>query len=444
MPHLQPTMNQIREAGLRRDGIQPALREDLMRRVLDRANVQRAWKQVKANGGAAGVDGMIIDEFPAFARAQWSTIRQALEDGTYQPAPVRQHGIPKPDGGERLLGIPRILDRVIQQAISQVLTPIFDPDFSASSFGFRPRRSAHGAVKQVQGYLKAGYRVCVDLDLAKFFDTVDYDVLMARVAEKVSDKRLLKLIGRYLRAGVEVEGTIQPTRQGVPQGSPLSPLLSNIVLDVLDKELEKRGHRFARYADDVVILVRSRRAGKRVMQSITRFLGRKLKLTVNRQKTQVVSAKQVAFLGFVFRRGKIRWSSKSLERFKAKVRRLTSRTWGVSMKRRLAALARYVRGWMNYYGLSNYYRPLPELDRWIRRRVRQCFWKQWGRPRRRITMLIKLGVNRRDAIITGCSSRGPWTMSRTPVTQQAMSNPWLKAQGLVSVRALWIARAPLR
>ena len=221
-------------------------------------------------------------------------------------------------------------------------------------------------------------------------------------------------------------------------------MLSNIVLDVLDKELERRGHRFARYADDAVILVKSRRAGERVMQSITRFLERKLKLKVNRQKSQVVSAKRVEFLGFVFSRGKIRWSDESVERFKAKVRRLTSRTWGVSMQKRLAILSCYLRGWINYYGLSNYYRPLPEIDRWIRRRVRMCYWKQWGRARRRIAMLIKLGVSRRNAIITGRSSRGAWSMARTPVTQQAMSNPWLKAQGLVSIRELWIARAPLR
>ena len=247
--------------------------------------------------------------------------------------------IAKPGGGQRLLGIPRILDRVIQQAISQVLTPIFDPDFSRSSFGFRPGRSAHGAVKQVHGYIEAGYRVCVDVDLAKFFDTVDHDVLMARVAEKVSDKRLLQLIGRYLRAGVLVEGTIHPTRAGTPQGSPLSPLLSNVVLDALDKELERRGHCFARYADDAVILVRSPRAGKRVMESITRFLERKLKLRVNPQKSRVVSANEVEFLSFVFRRGKIRWSEQSLERFKARVHRLTSRTWGISMQKCLALLS---------------------------------------------------------------------------------------------------------
>ena len=450
MAHSDPMQNPTGGVGrdrffdLRRAAMQPALREDLLERVLDSANVQRAWKQVKANGGAAGVDGLTIEAFPAFARTQWPTIRQALRDGTYQPAPVRRHVIAKPGGGERLLGIPRILDRVIQQAIAQVLTPIFDPAFSRSSFGFRPGRSAHGAVKQVHGYIEAGYRYCVDVDLARFFDTVDHDVVMARLAENVSDKRLLRLIGRYLRAGVVVEGTIQPTRKGVPQGSPLSPVLSNIVLDVLDKELERRGHRFARYADDVVILVKSQRAGKRVMQSITRFLERKLKLKVNRQKSQVVPANAVEFLGFVFRRGKIRWSQQSVERFKAKVRRLTSRTWGISMQKRLAILSSYLRGWINYYGLSNYYRPLPELDRWIRRRVRMCYWKQWGRARRRIAMLIKLGVSRRNAIITGRSRRGSWTMARTPVTQQAMSNPWLKAQGLVSVRELWIACAPLR
>ena len=307
MTHSDPMQNPTGGVDARRAVTQPALRDDLLEQVLDPQNMQRAWKQVKANGGAAGVDGMPIEAFPAFVHAHWSTIRQALEDGTYQPAPVRQHGIAKPDGGERLLGIPRILDRVIQQAISQVFTPLFDPDFSASSFGFRSGRSAHGTVKQVHGYIRADYRVCVDVDLARFFDTVDHDGLMAHLAENVSDKRLLQLIGRYLRAGVAVEGTIHPTRAGVPQGSPLSPLLSNVVLDALDKELERRGHRFARYADDAVILVRSRRAGERAMRSITRFLERRLKLKVTRRKSRVVSANEVEFLGFVFRRGKIRW-----------------------------------------------------------------------------------------------------------------------------------------
>jgi RNA-directed DNA polymerase len=410
-----------------------------MERMLDPNNLKRAWKQVRANRGASGVDGMTLAAFPDFVRMRWADIRQSLSDGTYRPQPVRRHTIPKPTGGERELGIPSVLDRVIQQAIAQVLTPIFDPDFSASSFGFRPGRSAHDAVRQVQGYIRAGYRYCVDLDLEQFFDRVDHDVLMARLARKVSDKRLLKRIGRYLRAGVSVEGTVHPTREGVPQGGPLSPLLSNIVLDELDKELERRGHRFARYADDVVILVKSRRAGERVMASITRFLERKLKLTVNRQKSRVVRTDEVEFLGFVFRRGKIRWSERSFERFKARVRRLTSRTWGVSMRYRLRELGRFLRGWMGYFALSEYYRPLPEIDQWIRRRVRMCYWKQWGRPRRRIGMLLRLGVNRREAITTGRSSLGPWTMARTPVTQQAMSNQWLKAQGLVSVRDLWIA-----
>ena len=344
----------------------------------------------------------------------------------------------------RLLGIPTVIDRVIQQAIAQVLTPLFDPEFSESSFGFRPGRSAHGAVKQVRRYIRLGRRVAVDLDLAKFFDGVDHDVLMSRVARRIADKRLLRLIGKYLRAGVWVDGQVHPTREGVPQGGPLSPLLANIVLDDFDKELESRGHWFARYADDVIVLVRSRRAGERVMASLTRFLESRLKLRVNTEKSRVVPTNECAFLGFGFRRNKICWSAKTLARFKREVKRFTHRHWGVSMERRLRELGRYLRGWMAYFGLSEYYRPIPELDGWIRRRIRLCYWVQWKTKRTRIAHLLALGAKRRRAILTGASSKGPWHMARMLSTQHGLSNAWLAQQGLVSIRDLWIQLAPLR
>jgi RNA-directed DNA polymerase len=423
----------------RRGLTQPALGVDLLERMLEPANLRQAWKRVKANKGAPGVDGMTREDFPAYARKHWPRIRQSLLDGTYQPQPVRRVSIPKPGGkGERLLGIPTVLDRLMCQAIAQVLTPIFDLGFSESSFGFRPGRSAHGALRQVQRYIRAGYRTAVDLDLEKFFDQVQHDVLMARVARKVKDKRLLALIGRYLRAGVMVEGLVQATEWGTTQGSPLSPLLANILLDDLDKELERRGHRFARYADDMLILVRSQRAGERVKASITRDLTQTLKLRVNEQKSQVVPTKQCVFLGFTFWGAKLRWSEEAFADFKYRLRRLTGRSWGISMAERLEALNRYLRGWMNYFGISEYYRPIPELDKWLRRRIRMCYWKQWRWPRTRIRHLLALGTTERQAIMTAISSKGYWHLSKTLATQTGMTSEWLTQQGLLSIRDLWM------
>ena len=382
---------------------------------------------------------MTIEEFPAYARQHWREIRQSLLDGTYKPSPVRRVLIPKPGGkGERKLGVPTVLDRVIQQAILQRLTPIFEPGFSDSSYGSRPKRSAHQAIYQVQNDINQGYRYAVDLDLEKFFDNVQHDVLMARVSRQITDKVLLGLMGRYLRSGVLIGGNTQATEIGTPQGSPLSPLLANVLLDDLDKELEKRGHRFARYMDDVVILVRSPRAGKRVMASVTRFLTKVLRLKVNDAKSSVCRAKELEYLGFTFRGRKIRWSDKAFTQFKARLRGYTSRSWNVSMPERLKRLNRYLRGWMNYYGISQYYRVIPELDGWLRRRIRMCYWKQWRRPSTRIRHLLALGTRKRDAILTGISRKGYWRLARTLATDTGMTNEWLAEQGLLSIRDLWM------
>ena len=423
---------------MRRVMEQPDPNENLLERVLSRDNVQKAWKRVKANKGVPGIDRMSIEDFPEFARAQWDNIRDSLMAGTYQPSPVKRVEIPKPTGGTRPLGIPTVLDRVIQQAMYQVMMPIFDADFSEFSYGFRPGRSAHGAVRKVREYIRKGYRIAVDMDLSKFFDRVDHDVLMHRVARKIRDKHILRLIGKYLRAGVVIKGRLEKSREGVPQGGPLSPLLANILLDDLDKELEKRGHKFVRYADDFVILVRTQRAGLRVKESVTRFLERNLKLKVNQDKSRVSSTDNTNFLGFTFKGTKIRWSDKAFREFKRRVKRLTGRSWFVSMEYRYKKLSQYIRGWMNYFGISEYYRPIPEIDQWLRRRMRMCYWKQWRRPRTKIRNLRKLGTSLKAALNVGLSRKGPWRLARTLATQTGMTNKWLKEQGLVSVKERWV------
>ena len=412
----------------------------LMQRVLTRENLRRAWEQVKANHGAPGIDGMTVEQFPDFIRSpSWASVKKALEDGIYKPQPVRRVYIPKASGGQRPLGIPMVLDRVIQQALAQVLDPLFDPEFSGFSYGFRKRRGAHNAVRQAREYLKQGYTVAVDMDLAKFFDSVNFDILMHRVARKVSDPLMRRLIWRYLRAGVIENGQWSPSEKGVPQGGPLSPLLANIMLHDLDMELEKRGHKFVRYADDFLVLVKSERAGQRVMASLTRFLQGKLRLTVNPHKSKVAPLNRCQFLGFTFQRKRIVWSKKSLARFKRRVKELTGRSWGVAMDYRLQKLSEYLRGWMAYFALSEGYSPVPELDEWIRRRVRMCYWKQWRRCRKRVGELLKLGVSERQAVLTALSRKSYWHLSRTMATQWGMNDTWLKSQGLVSMRDIWIA-----
>ena len=406
--------------------------------VVKRETMLSAWKQVRANKGVPGIDGISIEEFPAYAHENWKGIKQSLLQGEYHPSPVKRVEIPKDSGGTRNLGIPTVMDRVIQQAITQVLTPVFDPHFSESSFGFRPGRSAHQAVRKVLKDIREGYRYAVDIDLEKLFDTVDHDVLMSRVSRRVRDKGLLRLIGRYLRCGVVVNGRLNQTAKGVPQGGPLSPMLSNILLDDLDKELEKRGHRFARYADDLIILVKSERAAHRVMASISRFLERKLKVKVNRDKSKVARAQDSSFLGFTFTRMKLTAAEKAIHGFKARLRRLTGRSWGVSMPYRYASLFLYIRGWMNYFGVGMKYNDVVELDHWLRRRIRMCYWKQWRRARRRIGELIKLGSARHQAILTGLSRKSYWHLAKTLSTNMGLSNAFLEKQGLVSIRTLWI------
>lgn len=421
-----------------RENIKLDLNESLLDEVLLPANLKKAWQQVRANKGTAGVDGISIEQFLDWSQQHWKQVRAALESGKYRPQPVKRVEIAKPDGGKRMLGIPTVLDRVIQQAITQILNPIFDPTFSKHSYGFRPSRNAAQAVREVTGYIKQNRKVAVDVDLSKFFDRVNHDLLMTKLAVRIHDKRLLKLIGRYLRAGIMDGKQLKLSKEGVPQGGPLSPLLSNIMLDSLDRELESRHHKFSRYADDFIILVKSERAGKRVLNSISRYLKTRLKLVVNTEKSQVVKVNQSKFLGFTFSRGNIQWHSKSLHQFKHKVRELTSRNWGVSMRYQLYKLSQYLRGWINYYGIANVYQKCIDLDHWIRRRVRMCYWRQWRKTRTKVTRLLQLGANESWAVTCGATRKGPWRSSKTPGIQQALSNNFLKEEGLISLREGWI------
>jgi len=423
-----------------------SLSMNLMEQVVATENMERAWKKVKANRGAPGPDGITLEQFPEYFRPLWPQLRQQLLDGTYWPEAVRRKVISKPDGGERLLGIPNVQERLIQQAILQVLTPIFDPDFSESSFGFRPKRSAHGAVKQATRYIKQGYCYCVNMDLSKFFDRVQHDVLMSCVTRKVRDKRMLRLIGRYLRAGVMVNGLVQPSPEGTMQGGPLSPMLANVLLDDLDKELESRGLRFARYADDFQIYVKTHRSARRVFTSVERFLTRKLKLVINQQKSCISKTDGVEFLGFKFvgRRCEIRVTAKNLVKFKQRVRQITARNRGISMSRRLDELRQYLRGWIGYFGLAATKGIFASLDEWIRRRVRMCFWKQWRYPRTRIRKLKQLGVPHDVAVPHGTSHKAYWRLAKTLGGHMGMTKKWLLSQGLVFLRYLWSELAPLR
>jgi RNA-directed DNA polymerase len=418
----------------------PMFSEQLMEEVVERHNMQAALKQVRANKGSAGIDGMSVDELPDFLKVHWPEIKDQLLDGSYRPMVIKRVEIPKPGSQEkRKLGIPCVLDRLIQQAILQVLQWRWDPTFSEFSYGFRPGRSAHQAVAQAQVYIEQGYSIVVDMDLEKFFDQVCHDRLMSRLAERIPDKRLLKLIRGYLQAGILEDGLVTPSKAGTPQGSPLSPFLSNVVLDELDKELEARGHRFCRYADDSNIYVRSRRAGERVMAGISRFITSRLKLKVNESKSAVDRPQNRSFLGFSFTGGKSanrrKIAPKAMGRFKARVKELTRRNQGRSLEQVVSALEPYLRGWIGYFGFCQTTSVLRDLDSWIRHRLRCLQWKQWKVYRRRKAELIQRGIRPELAHTTAFSAKGPWRISHTPGVRIALNNQFFDRMGLIRLSA---------
>jgi RNA-directed DNA polymerase len=414
----------------------PARTNRLMEEVCERENLKEALRRVKANKGSAGIDRMTVDGIADYLKQHWPAIREQLLSGTYQPKPVRRVEIPKPDGGVRKLGIPTVLDRFIQQAVMQVLQRQWDPTFSDHSYGFRPGRSAHQAVAQAQRYIAEGHSWCVDLDLEKFFDRVNHDKLMGQIAKRVGDKRLLKLIRAFLNAGVMENGLVSPSVEGTPQGGPLSPLLSNLVLDELDRELERRGHRFVRYADDSNIYVRSQRAGQRVMKGVTRFITQKLKLKVNETKSAVARPQERKFLGFSFTaspEAKRVIAPQALDRFKQRIREITRRAKGVSMKTTIEELAPFMRGWRSYFGFCETPEVLVSLTRWVRLRIRAAMWRQWKTPRRRREALIELGVRSRLASNTAGSGLGPWYLAKAKALSVGLSNAYLRSLGLPSL-----------
>ena len=409
--------------------------KQLMEAVCERNNLKAALKRVRRNKGSPGVDGMSVDELPDYLKTHWLAIKASLQGGRYQPQAVRRVEIPKPGSTEkRKLGIPCVLDRFIQQAILQVLQRQWDQTFSDSSYGFRPGRSAHQAIAKAQSYIKAGYEYVVDIDLEKFFDQVNHDRLMSRLALRIADKRVLKLIRAYLRAGILEHGLVSVPTEGTPQGGPLSPFLSNVVLDELDKELESRGHRYVRYADDCNIYVCSRRAGDRVMESVSKFITRRLKLKVNEGKSAVDMPRNRTFLGYTFTGGKSpnrrKIAAKSIQRFRAEVRRITRRNWSISLEDRIERLSRYITGWRGYYGYCETASVLRDLDSWIRRRLRNVVWKQWKVYRKRKRALIKLGVSDSLAHTTAWSAKGPWCLSHSPGVNMALNKKYFAALGL--------------
>lgn len=420
----------------RADVESPAACGSSMEKIVERDNLRKALAQVRRNKGAPGVDGMTVADLAAHLKDHWPTIRSHLLAGTYEPQPVRRVEIPKVSGGTRALGIPTVLDRFIQQAVLQVLQPEWDGTFSDASFGFRPGRSAHMAVARAQEHIASGQRIVVDMDLEKFFDRVNHDVLMGLVAKRVSDKRLLKLIRGYLTAGVLEGGLVGPREQGTPQGGPLSPLLSNLMLDVLDKELEKRSHRFVRYADDCNIYVRSRRAGERVMAGVEQFLERRLKLKVNRAKSAVARPAERKFLGFSFTAGatpRRRLAPETIVRFKRRVREATRRTRGASLAQIIEDLSRYLQGWRGYFGFCQTPSVLRDLDQWLRRRLRAVVWKQWKRGPTRFAELRRHGIGKDLAAQTAGSPHGPWRLSNSPALAMALPTAFLGSLGLPSL-----------
>lgn len=413
----------------------PMFTLNLMEEICERSNLMSALKRVVRNHGAPGVDGMSVEELPQYLKTEWLEVKARLLRGTYVPACVRRVEIPKPNGrGKRQLSIPTVLDRLIQQAVLQILQAKWDATFSKSSFGFRPGRSAHQAVAQAQSYLQTGYEWVVDIDLEKFFDQVNHDKLMSALAKRIADKRVLKLVRAYLEAGILEQGLVSSRSEGTAQGGPLSPFLSNVVLDELDRELESRGHRFVRYGDDCNIYVRTQRAGERVMASVSQFITQRLKLKLNASKSAVARPHQRKFLGFSFTRGKSphrrQVSSTAIERFKQRVRRLTNRSWRVSLTERITRLAQYLNGWKAYFGFAEATSEFKELDGWIRRRLRCVLWKQWKTYRCRKRELIRRGVRPELAHATAWSGKGLWQMCHTPGVRLALPNSYFDSIGL--------------
>ncbi len=411
--------------------------ENLLERIVDKRNFFEAYKKVVANKGSNGIDGMRVDELLPYLQEHYEELKAELLKGKYKPQPVRRFEIPKPNGGVRLLGIPTVIDRLIQQAINQIINPIFDKGFSNNSYGFRPKRSAHMALRQAHKYINEGYKTVVDMDLEKFFDTVNHDILMHLISEKIKDTRVLKLIRKYLNSGIMLNGILTKSEEGALQGGPLSPLLSNILLDELDKELEKRGHKYCRYADDCNIYVKSKRAGERVLNNITKFLERNLKLKVNTEKSAVSSPTKRKFLGYSFynRKGKahFRVHDKSYERLKEKIRKITNRNISMNFNYRIKKLNEILVGWVNYFKLANMKSRLSILDSWIRRRLRACIWKTWKITKTKLNNLMKLGVPRNEAWQHANTRKSYWRISGSPILAKTINNQRLINHGFKSL-----------
>lgn len=417
---------------------------DLLEQILSRDNMNNAYKRVKANKGSHGIDGMTVDELLQHLKQHGQELRQSLLKGRYRPQPVRRVEIPKPDGGKRLLGIPTVVDRVVQQAIAQVLIPIYEKKFSDNSYGFRPLRSAKQAIEKCKRYINAGYTWTVDIDLAKYFDTINHDKLMRILSNDIKDGRVISLIRKYLQSGVMVNGVVMDTEEGAPQGGPLSPLLSNIMLHELDIELIKRKLCFCRYADDCNIYVKSKKAANRVMGSITRFIEGKLKLKVNKDKSTVDRPWKLKFLGFSFYRAKceyrIRVHEKPINKFKAKLKELTSRSNAMNMEYRFRKLKQAIVGWVNYFAIADMKNIIKIIDKWLRRRVRMCFWKQWKKIKTKHNNLIKLGMNSYKAWEYANTRKSYWRISNSPILSKTLTNKYLKSIGLVSISEIYLSK----
>jgi RNA-directed DNA polymerase len=420
----------------------------MLEKVLERENLNLAYKRVKKNGGSHGVDGMKVEELLPYLKQHGENLRQALLEGKYRPEPVRRVEIPKPEGGIRLLGIPTAVDRMIQQAIAQVLSPIFEKEFSNHSYGFRPGRNAHQAIEQAGQYINEGYNVVVDLDLEKFFDRVNHDKLMYLLSKRIRDKRVLKLIRAYLESGVMLGGLTSPTREGTPQGGPLSPLLSNVMLHELDMELEKRGHRFCRYADDCNIYVKSMKSGKRVMDGVTRFIEKRLKLKINRDKSAVVYPTNRKFLGFSFYcikgETRIRVHPKSLKRLKSRLKELTGRSIGISMEVRIDRLNQTIQGWVNYFQLADMRVYCQRTDEWLRRRLRMCVWKQWKKIGTRHDNLVRTGISNSKAWEFANTRKGYWHIANSHILATSLTNEFFRNLGLTGLSDVYSKSLSLR